>query len=122
MPSRRGHTVKLGEKVEHRVGDPHALGRQYHLPASEEDCDAIIFAKNSRTLKSVNPFLELSFRYFSSGVRRTLVNRHFPRSGRNIDDPLQLLLDEIDAQSRIEPPMSHTPNRDQLPPGFSAAG
>jgi hypothetical protein len=32
--------------------------------------------------------------------------------------PLQMLLDEIDARSRIEPPVSHTPNRDQLSPGF----
>ena len=38
------------------------------------------------------------------------------------DNPLQLLLDEIDALSRIEPPVSHTPDRNQLPPGYSAAG
>ena len=37
------------------------------------------------------------------------------------DNPLQLLLDEINARSRIEPPVSHTPDRNQLPPGFSAA-
>ena len=33
--------------------------------------------------------------------------------------PLQLSLDEIDAQSRIEPPVSHTPDLNQLPPGYS---
>ena len=38
------------------------------------------------------------------------------------DNPLQLLLDEIDALSRIEPPVSHTPDRNQFPPGYSAAG
>ena len=38
------------------------------------------------------------------------------------DNPLQLLLDEIDALSRVEPPVSHTPDRNQLPPGYSAAG
>jgi hypothetical protein len=37
------------------------------------------------------------------------------------DNPLQLLFDEIDALSRVEPPVSHTPNRDQLSPGFNRA-
>jgi hypothetical protein len=34
---------------------------------------------------------------------------------------LQLLLDEIDARSRIEPPVSHTPDRNQLPRGLNGA-
>jgi hypothetical protein len=37
------------------------------------------------------------------------------------DNPLQLLLDEIDALSRIEPPMSHTPDRYQSSSGFDGA-
>jgi hypothetical protein len=37
------------------------------------------------------------------------------------ENPLQLLLDEIDALSRIDPPVSHDPNRDHLPPGFNRA-
>jgi hypothetical protein len=37
------------------------------------------------------------------------------------DNPLQLLLDEIDARSRIEAPVLHTPNRDQLRPGLNGA-
>ena len=32
------------------------------------------------------------------------------------DNPLQLLLDEIDVRERIEPPVSHTPDRDHLSP------
>ena len=36
-------------------------------------------------------------------------------------NPIQLLLDEIEARSRIEAPVSHTPNRDQLRPGVNGA-
>jgi hypothetical protein len=36
-------------------------------------------------------------------------------------DPIQLLLDEIDARTRIEAPVSHTPNRDHLPPRVNGA-
>jgi CRP-like cAMP-binding protein len=57
---------------------------------------------------------------------RELLDRGYgrPRQAMEVsipaDNPLQLLLDEIDAQSRIEPPVSHTPDRSQLPPGYSA--
>ena len=59
---------------------------------------------------------------------RELLDRGYgrPRQGLEVSipsvDPLQLLLDEIDARSRIDPPVSHDPNRDHLPPGYSAAG
>jgi hypothetical protein len=36
-------------------------------------------------------------------------------------DPIQLLLDDIDARSRIEAPVSHTPDRNQSSPGFDGA-
>jgi hypothetical protein len=56
---------------------------------------------------------------------RELLDRGYgrPRQAMEVsvpaDNPLQLLLDEIGGQSRIEPPVSHTPDRNQLPPGYS---
>jgi hypothetical protein len=53
---------------------------------------------------------------------RELLDRGYGRPRQAMEvfipsvDPLQLLLDEIDARSRIEPPVSHTPDRDRLPP------
>jgi hypothetical protein len=38
------------------------------------------------------------------------------------DNVIQLLLDEIDARERIEPPVSHTPDRNQLPIGLEWRG
>ena len=52
---------------------------------------------------------------------RELLDRGYgrPRQGMEISlpsvNPLQLLLDEIDALERIEPPVSYTPDRDHLP-------
>jgi hypothetical protein len=37
------------------------------------------------------------------------------------DNVIQLLLDDIDARERIDPPVSHDPNRDHFPPGFNRA-
>jgi hypothetical protein len=59
---------------------------------------------------------------------RELLDRGYGRPRQAIevsvpaDNPLQLLLDEIDALSRIEPPVSHNPDSYQLPRGYSAAG
>src|SRR6516165_6119900 len=56
---------------------------------------------------------------------RELLDRGYgrPRQAMEVslpaDNPLQLLLDEIDARSRIEPPVSHTPNRNELPRGLN---
>jgi hypothetical protein len=58
---------------------------------------------------------------------RELLKRGYGRPRQSMEvsvpagDPLQLLLDEIDARSRIDPPVSHDPNRDHLPPGFNRA-
>jgi len=58
---------------------------------------------------------------------RELLDRGYgrPRQAMEVsvpaDNPLQLLLDEIDALSRIEPPVSHTPDRNQLPRGLNGA-
>ena len=58
---------------------------------------------------------------------RELLDRGYgrPRQAMEVsvpaDNPLQLLLDEIDARSRIEPPVSHTPDRNQLPRGLNGA-
>jgi hypothetical protein len=48
---------------------------------------------------------------------RELLDRGYGRSRQAMEvsvpagDPIQLLLDEIDARSRIEAPLSHTPDR-----------
>jgi hypothetical protein len=53
---------------------------------------------------------------------RELLDRGYgrPRQAMEVsvpaDDPIQLLLDELDARSRIEAPVSHNPARNQLPP------
>ena len=58
---------------------------------------------------------------------RELLDRGYGKSRQSMEvsipagDPIQMLLDEIDARSRIEPPASYTPNRDQLSPGFNRA-
>jgi len=58
---------------------------------------------------------------------RELLDRGYgrPRQAMEVSvpagNPLQMLLDEIDARSRIEVPVSHTPNRDHLPPGVNGA-
>ena len=58
---------------------------------------------------------------------RELLDRGYgrPRQAMEVsvpaDNPLRLLLDEIDAMSRIEPPVSHTPDRNQWSSGFDGA-
>ena len=58
---------------------------------------------------------------------RELLDRGYgrPRQAMEVsvpaDNPLQLLLDEIDARSRIEPLVSHSPDRNQLPRGLNGA-
>jgi hypothetical protein len=53
---------------------------------------------------------------------RELLDRAYGRPRQVVEvsvpagDPLQMLLDEIDARERIEPPVSHTPDRDHLSP------
>jgi hypothetical protein len=58
---------------------------------------------------------------------RELLDRGYgrPRQAMEVSvpagDPIQQLLDDIDARSRIGAPVSHTPNRDHLPPGANGA-
>jgi hypothetical protein len=58
---------------------------------------------------------------------RELLDRAYGRPRQSMEvsvpaeDPIRQLLDEIDARSRIEPPVSHTPDRNQLPPGSNGA-
>jgi hypothetical protein len=53
---------------------------------------------------------------------RELLDRAYgrPRQAMEVsipaDNVMQLLLDDIDARERIEPPVSHTPDRDHLRP------
>jgi hypothetical protein len=58
---------------------------------------------------------------------RELLDRGYGRPRQSMEvsvpagDPLQMLLDEIGTRSRIDPPVSHDPKRDHLPPGFNRA-
>jgi hypothetical protein len=58
---------------------------------------------------------------------RELLDRGYGRTRQTMEvsipagDPIQLLLDDIDARSRIGAPVSHTPNKDHLPPGGNGA-
>jgi len=58
---------------------------------------------------------------------RELLDRGYGRPRQTMEvsvpagDPLQMLLDELDARSRVAPPISHDPNRDRLPLGFNRA-
>ena len=58
---------------------------------------------------------------------RELLDRGYgrPRQAMEVsiptDDPIRMLLDELDARSRVAPPVSQDPNRDHLPLGFNRA-
>jgi hypothetical protein len=95
------------------LGDVQELARQ-HAPAVIVELARLALKAKSETARIA--------------AIRELLDRGYgrPRQGLEVSipsvDPLQLLLDEIDARSRIDPPVSHDPNRDHLPPGYSAAG
>ena len=94
------------------LGDVQELARQ-HAPT-------VIVELARLALKAKNETARIA-------AIRELLDRGYgrPRQAMEVsvpaDNPLQLLLDEIDALSRIEPPASHAPDRIQLPRGLNAA-
>ena len=95
------------------LGDVQELARQ-HAPAAIVELARLALKAKSETAR-IAPIRELLDRGY--GRPRQAMEVSLPA-----DNPLQLLLDEIDALSRIEPPVSHSPDRYQLPRGYSAAG
>jgi hypothetical protein len=93
------------------LGDVQELARQ-HTPAAIVELARLALKAKSETAR-IAAIRELLDRGY--GRRRQAMEVSVPA-----DNPLQLLLDEIDARSRIEP--SHTPDRNQLPRGLNGAG
>ena len=95
------------------LGEVQELARQYAPKAIVELARLALKAKNETArIAAIRELLDRGY-----GRPRQVMEVSVPA-----DNPLQLLLDEIDALSRIEPPVSHTPDRNQFSPGYSAAG
>ena len=112
MKFRKGQSGNPGGRPK-VLGEVQELARQYAPQAIVELARLAVKAKNENArIAAIRELLDRGY-----GRPRQVMEVSVPA-----DNPLQLLLDEIDALSRIEPPVSHTPNRDQSPPGYSAAG
>jgi hypothetical protein len=95
------------------LGEVQELARQYAPAAIVELARLALKAKNETArIAAIRELLDRGY-----GRPRQAMEVSLPTY-----NPLQLLLDEIDALSRVDPPVSHDPNRDHLPPGYSAAG
>ena len=125
MPENRRETEKR-RKVKFRKGQsgnpggrPKVLGEVQEL--ARQYAPTVIVELARLALQAKNETARIA-------AIRELLDRGYgrPRQAMEIsvaaDNPLQLLFDEIDALSRIEPPVSHTPDRNQFPPKYSAAG
>ena len=94
------------------LGEVQELARQYAPKAIVELARLALKAKNETVrIAAIRELLDRGY-----GRPRQAMELSVPA-----DNPLQLLLDEIDALSRIEPPVSHTPDRNQLPCGLNGA-
>ena len=112
MKFRKGQSGNPGGRPK-VLGDVQELARQ-HAPTVIVELARLALKAKSETAR-IAAIRELLDRGY--GRPRQVMEVSVPA-----DNPLQLLLDEIDARSRIDPPVSHDPNRDHLPPGYSAAG
>jgi hypothetical protein len=120
----RAHT-QARRKVKFRKGQsgnpggrPKVLGEVQEL--ARQHAPAVIVELARLALKAKSETARIA-------AIRELLDRAYGRPRQSMEvsvpagDPLQLLLDEIDARSRIDPPVSHDPNRDHLSPGFNRA-
>ena len=89
------------------LGDVQELARQ-HAPTVIVELARLALRAKSETAR-IAAIRELLDRGY--GRPRQVMEVSVPA-----DNPLQLLLDEIDVRERIEPPVSHTPDRDHLSP------
>jgi hypothetical protein len=84
------------------LGEVQELARQHAPKAIVELARLALRAKNETArIAAIRELLDRGY-----GRPRKAMEVSIPA-----DNPLQLLLDEIDARSRIEPPVSHTPDR-----------
>ena len=89
------------------LGEVQELARQYAPKAIVELARLALKAKNETVrIAAIRELLDRGY-----GRPRQAMELSVPA-----DNPLQLLLDEIDVRERIEPPVSHTPDRDHLSP------
>lgn len=111
MKFRKGQSGNPGGRPK-VMGDVQELARQ-HAPTVIVELARLALKAKSETARIA--------------AIRELLDRGYgrPRQAMEVSvpagDPLQLLLDEIDARSRIEAPVSHTPDRNQLSPGLNGA-
>jgi hypothetical protein len=94
------------------MGDVQALARQ-HAPRIIAELARLALKAKSETAR-IAAIRELLDRGY--GRPRQTMEASVPAA-----DPIRLLLDEIDARTRIEAPVSHTPDRNQLSPGLNGA-
>jgi hypothetical protein len=117
MPENRPATEKRG-KLKFRKGQggnpggrPKVLGEVQEL--ARQHAPTVIVELARLALKAKSETARIA-------AIRELLDRAYGRPRQAVevsvptDDPLRLLLDEIDARERIEPPVSHTPDRDHL--------
>ena len=96
---RKGHSGNPGGRPK-VLGEVQELARQYAPKAIVELARLALKAKNETVrIAAIRELLDRGY-----GRPRQAIEVSVPA-----DNPLQLLLDEIDALSRIEPPVSHTP-------------
>ena len=111
MKFRKGQSGNPGGRPK-VLGEVQELARQYAPKAIVELARLALKAKSETArIAAIRELLDRGY-----GRPRQAIEVSVPA-----DNPLQLLLDEIDALSRIEPPVSHTPDRSQLPRGLNGA-
>ena len=112
MKFRKGQSGNPGGRPK-VLGDVQELARQ-HTPT-------IIFELARLALKAKSETARIA-------AIRELLDRAYgrPRQAMEVSSPagdvIQQLLDDIDARSRIEPPVSHDPIRNVSMPGLNGAG
>ena len=111
MKFRKGQSGNPGGRPK-VLGDVQELARQ-HAPKVIVELARLALKAKSETAR-IAAIRELLDRCY--GRPRQAMEVSVPAG-----DPIQLLLDEIDARTRIEAPVSHTPDRNQLSPGLNGA-
>src|SRR6516225_7105466 len=124
MPENRRETEKR-RKVKFRKGQsgnpggrPKVLGEVQELARQYAPTVIVELARLALRAKSETARIAAIRELLDRGYGRP---RQVMEVSVPTDNPLQLLLDEIDARSRVDPPASHAPDRIQLPRGLNGA-